>query len=235
MSLRFEPDVSQADWFAGRTEPWRQLGALGPGGYARYARLFHPAGQGDDAGDPDDLMNRRGDLEPATLQRLLTVLGRHTTTPGDCFFGLWEGFGWIRGSPSIAMYQGFVQRRLARQAVRLTVAPAFPPEVMAGPRVRIPARDYLLFRGPLGQAGQWGAAEMAPGQPRPGNSPNLMWPADRAWFVATEIDLPWTGIGGSVELVDDLLAAGSLDVERVEPGTDPGYWRGGTGPDPPPS
>ena len=63
-----------------------------------------------------------------------------------------------------------------------------------------------------------------------GDSPNLMWPADHAWFVATEIDLPWTGIGGSADLVDDLLAEGSLDVERVEPGAHPGYWRGDEGP-----
>ena len=28
-----------------------------------------------------------------------------------------------------------------------------------------------------------------------------MWPADRAWLVATDIDLPWTGIAGSARLI----------------------------------
>jgi hypothetical protein len=106
-----------------------------------------------------------------------------------------------------------------------TVAPAFPPEVLNGPRVSIPARDYLLFRGPLTQAGQWGAAELVPGRARPINSPNLIWPADHSWFVATEIDLPWTGIAGSTNLVQDLIADESLDVEFIELTRQPPYWR----------
>jgi hypothetical protein len=43
-----------------------------------------------------------------------------------------------------------------------------------------------------------------------------MWPADHAWFVATEIDHPWTGIGGSEALIQDLLDADRLNVTRVE-------------------
>ena len=105
------------------------------------------------------------------------------------------------------------------------IPPAFPPHVLTGPRVSIPARDYLLFRGPLSQAAQWGAADLVPGMPRELNSPNLMWPVDRAWFVATEIDLPWTGIAGTAGLIDDLLAATGLDVEIVEPSGDLPYWR----------
>jgi hypothetical protein len=43
-------------------------------------------------------------------------------------------------------------------------------------------------------------------------SPNLWWPEDRAWFVATEIDYAWTYIGGSTELIDELLADDRLEV-----------------------
>jgi hypothetical protein len=52
-----------------------------------------------------------------------------------------------------------------------------------------------------------------------------MWPADHAWFVATEIDLPWTGIGGTAELMNDLLAASGLDAEIVESPENVSYWR----------
>ncbi|HET9861587.1 MAG TPA: hypothetical protein VFQ19_17575 [Nocardioidaceae bacterium] len=74
-------------------------------------------------------------------------------------------------------------------------------------------------------AGDWGAADLVPGTPRRLNSPNLIWPADHAWFVATEIDLPWTGIGGSTALIEDLFSAQDLDVEEVEPRDDLPYSR----------
>jgi hypothetical protein len=32
----------------------------------------------------------------------------------------------------------------------------------------------------------------------------LWWPADRAWFVATELDLDWTFVAGGTQLVERL-------------------------------
>jgi hypothetical protein len=52
-----------------------------------------------------------------------------------------------------------------------------------------------------------------------------MWPYDRAWFVATEIDLPWTGVAGSSALFDDLMADAVLDVEPVSLDSQLPYWR----------
>jgi hypothetical protein len=123
---------------------------------------------------------------------LTRVLSTHTSTPDDCFFALWDGLGDIDGSPSVALLRDPWARDTG-DATDPAVPPAFPEEVMAGPRVEIPSRTYLLFRGALGEAGDWGAADLAPRNPRTINSPNLMWPADHAWFVATEIDMPWTG------------------------------------------
>jgi hypothetical protein len=34
--------------------------------------------------------------------------------------------------------------------------------------------------------------------------------------VATEIDLPWTGIAGSAQLIRDLMSEDALDVEQIE-------------------
>ncbi len=36
-------------------------------------------------------------------------------------------------------------------------------------------------------------------------TPNLWWPEDRAWFVATEIDLAWTYVGGREALIEQLV------------------------------
>lgn len=46
-------------------------------------------------------------------------------------------------------------------------------------------------------------------------SPNLWWPEDRSWCVATEIDLYDTFIGGSTECIAQLLASPGLEVYPV--------------------
>ena len=217
MPLRPEPDVSHAAWFATSETPWTQLCTFGPGGFEKYSRLFHRLPEGADEHDRDELVNVEGHLDDSCLQRLAAILARHTNTPDDCFFGLWDGFGDLYGTPAVGfLHTGPGQR---------PDVPAFPAEFLNGPRVEIPNRSYLLFRGPLSQAGRWGAADLVPGHPRPINSPNLMWPLDRAWFVASEIDVPWTGVAGSAELVEELMADDLLDTEQVDPASKVPYWR----------
>lgn len=206
MPLRHEPEVSHGDWITG--DDWLRLCSLGPPVFDGYVRLHHP-GAGSDL-DPQELLDVAGDLDEETLTELVGVLARHTSTPDDCFFALWDGFGEIGGSPATQL--------IALDATGdapYAVPPAFPAEVLAGPRLELPARTYLMFRGPLAEAGDWGAADRDPGWRRRINSPNLIWPADHAWFVASEIDLPWTGIGGSPELMRDLLDDPALTVEPV--------------------
>ena len=45
--------------------------------------------------------------------------------------------------------------------------------------------------------------------------PNLWWPEDRAWFVATEIDFMETYIGGSTECIDQLLSDPAVEAFLV--------------------
>jgi hypothetical protein len=47
--------------------------------------------------------------------------------------------------------------------------------------------------------------------------PNLIWPADHAWFVQSEVDLDSTLVGGSRSLVDALLAAPCLETWEGSP------------------
>jgi len=190
----------------------------------RYARLFHPVRPGDDETRPQSLLDVEGDLDAAVLRRLGTVLGRHAAMPHDCFFGLLDGYAQIHGSPAVSLFT-FGGGGRAGHEPEPALPPAFPPPVLQGPRVSLPARDYLLFRGPLSLAGEWGGMDLAPGQPRAINSPNRLWPADRAFFVATEIDLPWTGIAGSEPLIRDLIADAGLDIEQIDLARHPPYWR----------
>lgn len=75
-------------------------------------------------------------------------------------------------------------------------------------------REHLLFRGPLRAATNLGE-QVTPDWFLP-QSPNLLWPLDRTWFLATEIDLDSTPVGGPADLVDALASVPGLEVWRVD-------------------
>jgi hypothetical protein len=79
-----------------------------------------------------------------------------------------------------------------------------------GPRVELPGRNYVLFVGPL--AGLPALMDV-----QDGHSPNLWWPDDRAWCVATEIDLAWSYVGGPAALISDALANPRLEAQPASP------------------
>ncbi len=76
-------------------------------------------------------------------------------------------------------------------------------------RVKGCGRNYLLFRGPL--EGVMAFLDEA-GFPFWAYSPNVWWPEDRAWCVATDIDLCDTYVGGSVECVQAVLDHPDLEA-----------------------
>ncbi len=79
----------------------------------------------------------------------------------------------------------------------------------------MPYRSYHLFGGPLQDAtqlGYWVNADCLHPQ-----SPNLMWPNDHAWCLATEIDFDTTLVGGSQDLVADITASPRLEALAISP------------------
>ncbi|GAA0471027.1 hypothetical protein Ade02nite_34330 [Paractinoplanes deccanensis] len=208
MTLSYCPDVSAADWIVASDRDWPELVTFGPGGFEAYARLrFIPdpphAGMAEaDYDRPDDDLSDARQVGVA-----LEILARHTATPGDCYFGLWEGWASdLHGSPP-------------------GIAPAFPPAVLDGPRVRLPERPFYLFRGPLSDYGDYGAADLWPGQPRGEMPPpSLTWPADHAWCVAADVDPHWAGIGATAAAVADLIADRRLDVVPADPARPQPYY-----------
>ena len=154
-----------------------------------------------------------GTLEPGTLGLLCEVLAAHTSTPEDCRFALWEGWGWIDGGPVAAVSASRSGAR--RPTVRGSIPAGLEEQQLAGPRIRHPGRDYLLFQGSLDTIDQCGRHDTGIGVGL--QSPNLFWPTDRAWFVATEVDLDSTIIAGSPRLISAILASPGLDAWPVQP------------------
>jgi len=80
-------------------------------------------------------------------------------------------------------------------------------------RVKLPNRNYLLFEGSLEAAIEIGW--IMPGGTFVSQSPNLFWPSDHAWCVASEIDLFCTLVAGSNALATELAGEARLEVLPV--------------------
>ena len=207
-------DVSAAQWIDERLVRWTRdsvyVGSVVPQGFEAYARILHPAQRSQQDGGErlrwstiaswtgrvvhpemqfDRIANlhdqaddwdwgqppQEGLLPRDDAERLASLLRSHTTTPDVCWFCVWDGYG------------GFVDANYRDV-----------------PRVTLPQRSYILYRGPLDAVTsfQWGWTWQ---------SPNLWWPDDRAWCVATEIDLPETYVGGSQACIDRILSDDRLE------------------------
>jgi hypothetical protein len=138
-----------------------------PDDFVRHSSLPRPWHQ------PDD-----GSLPRVVCAALATALAEHTSTPDDCFFALWVGYGWLE---------------LAQLAAERK------------PQLALEHRDCYVFRGPVGAAI---AVESSQGWFQ---SPTAWWPADRAWFVATDVDGYCSYVGASADAIDALVR--STDVE----------------------
>ncbi|MTD15001.1 hypothetical protein GIS00_13740 [Nakamurella sp. YIM 132087] len=195
-------------------------------------RTAHPLMQWQSIAAPDadgrrlwtDDVPMIGSLESPSLGRLADVLAAHTAAVDDCRFGLWDGYGWMHGPFSIVMVGPGPQP---------PIPPAFGPHGPGGtadaegPMLHLPHRDYHLFDGPLGVLHEqrfWPTIrefdEVMAVWTTP-QSPNLLWPADRSWCVATEIDFDSTLVGGPAALINDLLYGSSgLETWPVRPEDD---------------
>lgn len=245
--MRWSSEVSAAGWIGPRLDPFGSglLTSVVPNGFASYARILHPAtamSEGTEvtvrwsevaawSGLPLEVDSQFHDIalperHPGTSQpwsqgpsegRLTTedaavlaeILGAHTESPQRCWFGLWDGYGWDN-----AVAYSFPHPEETGGSPRLP--DPIPTEVREGPRVRLPDRDYLLYTGSVEDALAFAETKDQPA--------NLWWSDDRPWCVASEIDLPWTYIGGSAELIRQVLADPRIEAQPAKP-TDNMHFR----------
>ena len=200
-------DMSPAAWVGPRLHPFaRDIGSVIPQGFAAYARLFHPVEvDGFRRERWSDVAARNGRIVHSEMQFHMIAAPRGQTPSVDYNRGDRPRMGTLRveqrrilvdhlrtatATPDLcwfAMWEGF--GGLADGAVR--------------ERVELPQRKYLLYSGIMDRALE---------SPMPfDQSPNLWWPEDHAWFVATEVDFDSTFLGG-----DDRLIAALVSDKRLE-------------------
>lgn len=241
--LQTPPNPAAAMWIEGELS--QEVGAVTnvvPSRFAAYARIFHPASTSTGrltswsevatktgrtmhalaqwhsiagAGDPDDASKERwsgeaperGDFPSDALCAISTILAAHTTRADSCFFGLWTGWS----SMTLRSRQG------AASAVAMWPAEFRSGDDVAGAHFGLPpqsGRDYLLLHGPLSGIAeiQLPAEQGGLGWP---TSPNLMWPEDRAWFLASDIDFDSTLVGGTDSLIGEIVGSSALEAWEV--------------------
>jgi hypothetical protein len=206
-----EPDGTLAAWWLEQLDPWGAGGvpvsSLVPAGFPAVCQVVHPwfgpegelvrwrtLGEGAAAGELRERYQTSDGLVPAVADQ----------------FGLSGSEGELDVLTARALVDVLGRATATPDQVFVAVWEGWgdvPPQRFPGAaHLDTRARGHLLLRGPL--TGVLSPVAVA-GADRP--AAGLWWPADRAWFVATEIDFPWTFVAGATALVDRLL-----DDDRLE-------------------
>jgi hypothetical protein len=147
----------------------------------------------------------QGSLYPPDAVILAEILRHWTTTPQRCWFCVWDGYGWD------GVYLTASDGPAAAEPSSGRWPDPVPADGRGGRRVELPNREYLLYSGPveaaLATVGLGGDHQVA----------NLWWPRDRAWFVASEIDLARTYVAGPAGLIGQLLAETRIEALPAAP------------------
>jgi len=198
-------EVEAAGWIGERLHRFAQdVGSVVPSGFEAYVRIFHPA------------WRLAGTKEVEVRWSDVAEWGGRIVHPEMQFHSISVPLPDRETRLQSYTFEpraGVLPERQARALVELLAGHTATPElcwfcvwdgyadVRGGrKRVRLPSREYILFKGPINDA---------PGQV---NGPNLWWPDDRKWCVASEVDFPYTYVGGPKELIHEILADPSLEA-----------------------
>jgi hypothetical protein len=211
-------DTTAGNWLADavRKYPLDTVGSLVPARFEALARVFHPAVRyvgDDDVEVPWASVAAANGTSAHPLMQWGSVTGAMEYFENDDQDPLWHG------APARGHLPAPVAERLAAVLARHTTTPDVcwfavrqgGTIITDHPTMTLGDREYWLVNGPISIAAENLAAEPFE------QSANLWWPADRAWLVATDIDLVTTYVGGSAACIADLLAAPGLEVAPAEP------------------
>ncbi len=177
----------------------------------------------------------QGFLEPELLAAIVQTAVEHTSTPRSGFAAVWAGWGDLVGSlrPIDSASGGETPHASFLSRIRKSMMnnpygkEVWQPGIVAddvsrGPRLELPGREYVLFSASPGvfayPTWQESVLWQDPHHTSRTHSPALLWPADEAWIVVSEIDWDSTVVGGSAELIAALLADERLEAWELPAG-----------------
>ena len=209
-------DPGESDWIARSRKPFGAYagGTHVPVVFEQYARILHPALSGPHAPVRwDEVAGSSGRTIHALAQwesisrppdgrrspHLFVQAPRRGGLPPDQLASLCRLLTRFTGTPDrcfIGVWEGYGWLPLSDHA--------------AARELRLDQRTFLVIEGSIAGATAVGSRYWnGPFQPEP---PTLIWPADRAWFVASDPDLDSTYVGGSTAMIEALLATPGLEA-----------------------
>lgn len=162
---------------------------------------------------PDLQAPPEGSLPEHLFGVLLELLAAGSDADAPCVSAVWNGWGYAGGGR--ATFGWGPDGEPLRDPPAPPTGP-YPAEVLDGPLLSLPQREYYTFACTLATADGpsrydvWRTGDGAGWQ-----SPQLLWPADRSWCVATEVDFDSTLVGGPEHLITAILAEPRLESFRV--------------------
>ena len=220
---RLDPsaDAKPAAWIVAALESFGEsVVGLVPAGFAAYVRVFHPAYR----------RTPTGGLAPVSWRAIANANGREAH-PSMQLIALTGNARLVDdGQPGVydappreETLPPEVNRPLVDVLARHTTTPdrcwfavwhglgATRADVRQAPTFEVPLRGYYLLVGPIEAAG-----ESVCDPPRE-QSPNLWWPDDRSWCVATEIDANTTYIACDQPCCRAIVSRADLEAAAVSP------------------
>jgi hypothetical protein len=195
----------------------QDTGSVVPDGFDAYCRVFHPfhpSWPDTDVIRWSEVARRNGRVAHANMQ--FHEIDRPVGSPVPERFTWAQGLRWGECPddvliPLVAMLRG---RTSTPDRCWFCVWEGYGsidyPRVLR--KVVHEARSYGLYGGPIETA-----LVSLDGLRRTGAtpSPNLWWPDDQAWIVATEIDFAWTYVGGTEQLINELAESNQIEALAV--------------------
>lgn len=210
------PDAAPAAWVVASLRGFGEsVRSLVPEMFPAYARILHPAYHHGRRVRWAEIAAANGRRAEPTMQLCELVGGHEAAATGQP--GVFDEAPRLGALPQAAAEPLIaVLARHTATADRCWLAvwegwSGLPGQIRAWPTFQAPERRYHLGSGPIDALRTW---------PQP---PNLCWPEDRAWCLATEVDLDSTYLGASRACVEELLADPALEAHPAAPTDRIGY------------
>ncbi|HWL38996.1 MAG TPA: hypothetical protein VNO75_02065 [Gemmatimonadaceae bacterium] len=214
-------NAEPASWIPPRLHPFAEdVGSIIPTGFAAYARVFHPPYRLTP--DGREVPVRWRDIAAANGRTIAEEMMRLGISSDPTRFAPDGTELWTQQTRT-----GSLPREVAERLAAILRHHTQTPDICwfgvwegfgllslrqgDAPMFTVPERDLFLLRGPIEDVTTMAEVDWIY------HSPNLWWPDDRAWCVATEIDFKWSYVGGSPDCIEQVLSDPELEAVTTSP------------------
>jgi hypothetical protein len=226
--MQIAKNAEPASWIQTRLHPFGQdVGSVIPEGFEAYARVFHPPYRLTSDGSKTPVRWR--DIAAANNRTIAAEMQRLDLSADPTRFSPSGEELWGQQSEG-----GSIPREIVVRLAAILTAHTTTPELCwfavwegfgdlrirqnGAPMFSIPGqRSLFLLQGAVDEV----LTTLSEIDWRY-RSPNLWWPDDRAWCVATEIDFKWSYVGGSSACIEQVLTDPELEALPTKP--EQGNW-----------